>query len=270
MEIVVPSAGRAGKLKCLDFLRTLEAPLSIAVPEREAEAYERAYPTLAILPVPSSVQGISGTRQWVTDRCEVPYLLQVSDDVKFFRRNQETLKLTFATAEDMQALERRILELVTQYGHAGVSMRTKNVWWPEPVYICSKRMCDVYAHDVELLRATGVRWDRLPVMEDMDVTVSLIRMGYPHAVIYEWCWDQPGSNMEGGCSTYRTPELQMEGALRLEHYHHPFVRARRKKANNWEGFGGERWDVTVQWQRALKAARGGLAPPKAKQGELSL
>ena len=57
----------------------------------------------------------------------------------------------------------------------------------------------------------------------------------------------------GGCSTYRTMELQGAAAEKLAAKHHPFVKVVIKKTKTAWG-GAERKDVIVQWKKAYQSA----------------
>ena len=67
----------------------------------------------------------------------------------------------------------------------------------------------------------------------------------------EWVHNQGGSGSAGGCSTYRTPEIQAEAAHKLHEHHRPFVKVVKKTTKTAWG-GGERTDVIVQWKKAYK------------------
>lgn len=256
--IVVPSAGRAGRVRCLDQLppALLERTV-LAVPAEEAVEYaDKGDKSCHIIGVPANVRGIAPTRQYMTDWAYAygaRFLLQISDDVQFFRRKScSDVKLRKAEEDDVTEMVDVLMELCEQHGHAGVSARAGNNRQEDPIRLAT-RMCDVYMHDITLLRDLGVRWDRNVVMEDFDVTLSLLRRGYPNAVVYEWAWDQPGSNAAGGCSTYRTYEVQKQGAQTLAELHPDFVKVVQKPSKNWKGF-TDRWDVNVQWLKAFRTA----------------
>lgn len=253
-EIVIPSAGRPGKVRSFSVLPPeARAITRIAVPAQEMRRYRIYHEDNELLAVPESVKGIAATRQWLTERCRARFLMQISDDVTFFRRVEpRSVKLRAVAPTDLSEMLVAIHGYVVEYGHAGISFRGGNNHVDEEVKLAGARMCDVYIHDTHLLGALGIRWDRQPVMEDLDVTLQLLRRGYANPVLYEWCWNQNSSNLAGGCSTYRNAELQMEGALALEYHHPRYVSAREKKAKNWKGFGDSRWDVTVQWEKAFR------------------
>ena len=258
--LYMPSSGRATRCATLGRLpEDLRTRVLVAVPEPEADAYMRALPGQPVLAVPEALHGIAPTRQWLLEHAASQghkVMLQLSDDMRFVRRiSLDDWHLRQAGPEDVAVLLYRLAGRVSsgEYVHAGVHARSGLQNKPAPMMV-AQRMCDVYAHHVPTLMRYGIRWDRTPVMEDFDVTLQLLRRGLPNAVDTEFGWDQQSSNAVGGCSQYRTPELQQQGAERLHELHPAFVRVTQKPASNWKGFNGTRYDVTVQWQRALKAA----------------
>jgi hypothetical protein len=113
-------------------------------------------------------------------------------------------------------------------------------------------MMNAYAYDTQALKELDIKLGRLPVMEDFDLTLQLLRKGYPNRVSYQYVWNQRGSGAEGGCSSYRTAELQEKAALQLREYHPGFVTLVTKSAGTvWEDM-GERADVNIQWQKAYE------------------
>jgi hypothetical protein len=122
-------------------------------------------------------------------------------------------------------------------------------------------MMNAYAYHTGRLRSLVdegvIELGRVPVMEDFDLTLQLLRAGFPNRVSYEFCWNQRGSGSEGGCSTYRTGEMQAAAARRLAELHPDFVKVVTKSSkSNWkQGDMQERVDVIVQWRKAFEAGR---------------
>lgn len=269
VNVVVPSYERAGEVRLLRRCDPEARRLfRLAVPAAQLAAYQRAAEKDpgqrpgGWIPVPDHVRGIAATRQWLTDNSLHRILIQVSDDVRFFERvvvpsGKPPIKFAEMGAVALCILFNTMAEHAAATGHAGLSPRAtipKDEWlWGSGWEDAGQRMCDVYAHDVQLLGELGVRWDRVPVMEDFDVTLQLLRRGLPNTVLYRWCWDQPGSNLPGGCSLYRSPQVQQQGAETLHQLHPDFVTVVQKEAKNWQGF-NTRYDVRVAWKRALAAA----------------
>jgi hypothetical protein len=89
-------------------------------------------------------------------------------------------------------------------------------------------------------------------MDDFDLTLQLLRLGFQNRVSNEFCHSQV-SHTPGGCSIYRTSAMQTESAHRLARYHPGFVRVvtRRcdERSSAWKGM-KERHEVVVQWKKA--------------------
>lgn len=276
LTIAIPSSSRAGSVATLKWIpASLRDQVVLTVPEAQERTYRLNNPGWRILPVP--LHGIAPTRQWLTDWCPTRYLLQISDDMKFaVRTDEETAsgaaKLAPCTLRDMEQMFAWLYgQLQCGIAHVSISQRAGNNREPGLVRDCG-RMCDIYAHDLSVLRAEGVRWDHLPVMEDFDATLQLLRLGYRAAISYQWCWDQTASNAPGGCSEYRTLAIQEAGARGLLALHGPYVRLTEKKSTNWQQGMAVRMDVVVQWAKALaygeNAAR--LKRSVAKQVQAAL
>jgi hypothetical protein len=116
-------------------------------------------------------------------------------------------------------------------------------------------MMNAYAYDTQALKELNVEMGRISVMEDFDLTLQLLRKGYPNRVSYQYVWNQRGSGAEGGCSSYRTAELQTKSAQLLQQYHPEYVSLVTKSAGSvWKDM-EERSDVNVQWQKAYEDGR---------------
>jgi len=97
----------------------------------------------------------------------------------------------------------------------------------------------------------GIELGRVKVMEDFDVNLQLLKKGLPSKISYYYAQGQGSSNAAGGCSEWRTLEVQSQGAERLKELHPEVVEVVEKETKTAWG-GGTRKDVKVQWKRALK------------------
>jgi hypothetical protein len=127
-------------------------------------------------------------------------------------------------------------------------------------YRDATRMMNAYAYDTaevnKLIRRGKVELGRIPVMEDFDLTLQLLRLGMPNRVSFEYCWNQRGSGRRGGCEVYRTSEMQAAAARRLAELHPNFVKVTTKvsksSSESWKGM-KERVDVVVHWRKAFES-----------------
>ncbi len=227
------------------------------------------------------VQGISGVRQWLVDLEKEKFVMTDDDHYMYRRVSPSSPKLRKADGRDLVVLYSRIEKLLDEYPMVGVSARQGNdaylglrdggrIYEIRPGLTLNKRTCNMYGIRPDVLKKEGIRFDEVPLMEDMHVCLSLIARGYNVALITEFAWNQEASGVAGGCSSYRSYELQREAALKLARLHRPFVTvvkklSKDKDGKNWKTVGAERFDVRVDWTGAAAGGR-----RAAKRGFASL
>jgi hypothetical protein len=208
--------------------------------------------------VPPECEGISHTRKWILTELAAQegerYVLMLDDDMDFCYR-PDMGKDDLETIKDLERFEAmfKVLEqwLAEGFVHVGLAARQGSNHVSEP-YRDVARMINAYAYDTIALADLGIELGRMPVMEDLDLTLQLLRKGYPNRVSYQYVWNQRGSGAEGGCSSYRTLEMQSNAALKLKSYHPEYVSIVTKTAGTvWKNM-EERDDVIVQWQKAYE------------------
>jgi hypothetical protein len=273
MLIAIPSCGRQywkQQVTLRNFI-TMKSKRKVVlcVPERERRQYNTnvfadviGRPIkLTVANVPASHSGISHTREWILTELAAQhkerYVMMLDDDMDFsYRPDMHSPALD--TIKDPERFEAMfiLLEQWLEEGftHVGISARQGNNHC-STAYCDATRMMNAYAYDVDALQELGVDIGRNPVMHDFDLTLQLLRKGYPNRVSYQYAWNQRGSNTLGGCSSYRTTEVQKASALQLKEDHPDFVTVVTKAANSvWKGM-EERSDVNVQWKKALQDGR---------------
>jgi glycosyltransferase involved in cell wall biosynthesis len=197
------------------------------------------------------VVGISATRQWVMENISAKYILFLDDDMEFHKRENE--KLIKADNEDVAIMLNKIEYFLKDgYAHVGVSARQGNNHVIDD-FDTVTRMNNAYAFEVEVFKKENIRFDRLEVMEDFDVTLQLLKLGYPNIVIYKYAWGQRKSGDKGGCSEYRTAKMQRKAAFELSKLHPGLVTVVGKKSQTtWGNIGNIRTDVKISWKKAFK------------------
>jgi hypothetical protein len=274
--ICIPSAGRSTRQITLRHLREFKllGRTAIFVPEVEHRRYVMELgQDLLIIPVPDAVSGIGNTRAWILTEyareAHVDRILMIDDDMDFcYRPDVKLPKLEIVETEErmLDMLGRLDRWMDEGFVHVGVSARqgNQNKYYDENKvyglheYRDATRMMNMYQYDVRALAGLPIKWGRVPVMEDFDLTLQLLRLGRANRVLFEYCWNQRDSGATGGCSTYRTPEMQAEAASKLAQLHPGFVKLVTKKSKDtstaWRGM-KERVDVMVYWRDAIDSAR---------------
>lgn len=260
IPIYIPSHKRAHMLKhdsnplrhMSDVARKM---VTYVVPDGEIDDYRFDLP-MNINVVEVRVKGIAATRQWIGQYAASKgqdKFLMMDDDVKFFRRTNydmtNLMPCTPAEIDDM--LESVEFALQNGFGHVGVSAREGNNNFGlanQSSHEKDTRILRVYGFWTELFNAC--EHGRVEVMEDFDVALQLLRKGYHNANLFYWAQDQGGTQSVGGCSGYRTHEMQDRSARKLAELHPGLVTLREKK-NKTGGEFGTRTEVTIQWKKAF-------------------
>ncbi len=253
MFIAIPSSGRPFRQTTWGNLpEPVQDFAAIVVPEYEAEIYRQANPEAQVLACP--VKGIGPTRQWCVEKAPRK-LLMLDDDLTFFSRRIDNPAL-FCLPDPIEIthLVSEIDDSLDDFAHVGVGTREGGNRLTERRYF-NTRLLRALAFRTDVLMRENIRFDRLPVMEDFDVNLSLLRKGYRSLLLNHMVHDQHGSNLAGGCSQYRTPEVQAAGARGLAELHYGFVNVVEKTTKTAWG-GQTRLDVRIQWKKAYESSTG--------------
>jgi len=247
MNIYIPTLGRTEKQITLSNLPTnLYDQTYLVCVEDEADSLKKYGVKLIV--TPPEVKGIGQTRQYVIDNTNDKHILFLDDDLKFYKRYKGK-KLKKATPEQFNQLHTWInWTLEMGYPMVGVSAQAGNNRY-DMNFAYLQRMFTVYGLNTEFLKERNIRFDEMPLMEDFNVALKVIRNGYKTITNTEWAHTQSNSNASGGCSTYRDFELQKKSAFMLMEKHYPYVKVVKKKAKSWENM-QERYDVRVYWKKA--------------------
>lgn len=255
MRIYIPTYGRSQNQQTLKALRAADIHPVLVVQAREAHLYD-AYRDgrTGVLVLPVEIQTIAPTRQYILEHAGHSHFCMIDDDLEFFhRREDDQEKLRPITPEELRgAFEQMDLELFT-HPHVGFAARegaNRNT----TVHVDNTRIMRVLGYDGSVLLGYGVNFNRLEVMEDFDVALQLLRAGLPNRVLNLYAHNQGSSGADGGCSSFRTPELHARAARTLAGLHHPFVTVVEKTTKGAWG-GGTRTDVRIQWKKAYESHR---------------
>ena len=252
MHILIPSLGRAEQAShTIDRLKAANVDATMLVGRDDFKAYANRFGVGSVQQLPAKVTGIGKVRQWVIDNHDGAVLM-LDDDLGFFvRRDDDPTKLRIATPKELKAGIKLMEKTLVRAAHAAFAVREGANRCTDPT-IENVRCLRALGYNADVLRNERVRFDRLPVMEDFDVALQLLRKGYKSVTINTLLQDQAASNAAGGCSTYRSVEVQAQGAEGLARLHPGFVTVVDKAAK-----GGGAWatrkDVRVAWKKAYGA-----------------
>jgi hypothetical protein len=266
MRIFIPSASRSEAEKVhvgpvADFSPLARQLTTYVVPNEQVADYHYTLQQTGLLAQGVSVvgcaaQGIAATRHWIGGECaergEEKFAM-VDDDVRFVRRiSPDATSLIKCVPADVDQMWSAVVRRLETYAHVGVSARQGNnnmgVGSPDEVAEENTRTLRVLCYRTkDFLKA---KHGRVPVMEDFDVNLQLLRMGLPNINLGWWSQDQKMTNAPGGCSTYRSHQLHEQAAHKLAELHDPYVKL-RQKVNKTGGEFGTRTEVTIYWKKAF-------------------
>lgn len=247
MKIFIPTLGR-DKLQTLDSLQwndNILADTFIVVSKEDEGRVD--YPRKLVCPV----RGIAKVREFIGEYCKengIDKFVMMDDDLQFYIRKPGVVNLRYCEPEDIDQMFQTVEDCLDWFSHCAISAREGNNR-VEADYADNTRMLRVLAYRTEDFVAAV--HNRTPVMEDFDVTLQLLRRGLPNRVWYKFAQGQKSSNADGGCSTYRSMEMQSEAAHRLAELHPGFVRTVKKTTKTAWG-GQDRTDVVISWKKAYE------------------
>lgn len=260
MQIYIPTRGRINNQATWDFLKhsdIIDYVTLVCPPEEVADHEERNRRAIA-----RPVNGINKVRQWICEMAPDPHIIMCDDDLGFFvRADPKAWNLKPASNSDLVDIFSRIHNILVADGlaHGGLTPRQmNNVHFPE-VYISNGKMNAVHAVNRDILAKENIKYTDVDIMEDYYVTLSLFTKGYANKLVCDAAWDQKGvSGAAGGCSTYRTSELQSQGAQDLADIFPDFVKVVEKTPKGgWGGGMTTRKDVRIQWKKAYESSQKG-------------
>ncbi len=250
--VYIPTKGRG------DFLaqKTLQQVLNysnirpiIVCPEKEAESFKRKYHHTLVEAVGKKYLGQVWQR--ILENCPTQGVIIMDDDLRFCIRYLELHDfLEQIKDKELNGMFQWMSDqLDAGFVHGSISIRKGNHFIEEPFRDCANaKDCLFFNRDV--LLKENARLDRLKTMQDFDITLQLMSLGYPNRVGYNWCCDQMDPAAEGGTTLYRTPDVQKEAAQQLAEFWPDYVKVIKKKAKNKSAiYGDERYDVRIAWRR---------------------
>lgn len=257
MEIFIPSRSRLGTQTTLEGLPDLLLKhVRLVVPFEQRSAYAEEWGQWVKVSGPDIPEGIGYTRQWCIETAhrQSKKCVMLDDDLVFAtRRDDDPGRFRPSTHDEIVDLFAQVETLLDSYASVGVATREGgNRNWEDLDH--NTRLLRFLCFRTDVLMEHKISFEDIAVMEDFYVALSLLTRGYQNVKINHMVQNQNGSGNDGGCSDYRTRDVQAIAAHDLKRAFPDFVKVRKVSTKVAWG-GGERTDVTVQWKSALKSAQ---------------
>lgn len=247
MIIYIPTKGR-GPNQQITYNKLKAAasqcgfPMWIVCPVEEVQSFlDAGYPSVMGCPA----ERIGATRQWIIDNTEDPSVLMLDDDLGSWAVREHPGVGTYVPAAewDLRNTLIKVSDYLEIFAHVGIGAR---------LFANNQRAEETNAR---ITRAWGIRADIIkkhglkftcPV-DDLEMTIQLLRAGYMNRVIYTTVQDQKMSQAPGGASTYRTLEYHNACQEQIHRWHKNYTRLVEKTtAGGW--FNGQpRKEIVIKW-----------------------
>ena len=256
MQIIIVSHKRPRAQITWDELpASIKEKTKIAVYEDEVDDYSN-YPTITI---PEEYRGIGRKRHYLLQHVATDKVCILDDDLVFAtRRQDEPAKFSPSTIVEVETMFKHIEKALDEFAHGAVSMR-EGANRDTNEFRFNSRALRLHFYNAREYRRLGIRFDRLPFMEDFDVTLQFLEQGLPNVILNKWVHNQSGSNTHGGCAGMRDAQKQAAAAHSLAELHSHVKVVKKKTKDGWcADENGERTDVTIYWKKTYESS--GTAP----------
>lgn len=218
-----------GRPHCYSFHalpKEIQARAFIVVRPDEKDLYveQGGFKPHRLLVLDKGVEGLSATRQWVQDNADKRYIVQLDDDLKGYTKKIKPEEfasmhpMTYRDILKMDALFFRWLR-AGRIGHCGMGDRMQTAWAGKE-YAENTQIARFFCHDRIAVKSAGARWDRIPLIQDKDITLQLLRAGVPNRVSLMHCYNETGMGRnKGGVGIYRTSKLYEDCVVKLAKLH---------------------------------------------------
>jgi hypothetical protein len=229
--------------------------VTLVVQEREWMHYTKHVKGLVgVAVLPKHIETVAPARDYIIQQATGDVLM-LDDDLDFaVRREDDPTKFRTAADADIADMlldvQAKLKEcpFVSVGAREGGHMNTAD-------YVYNTRAMRALAYNAPFLQLKGVTCAPMRLMEDFHVALQLLEQGEDMVVCNRWVTNQRGgSGSKGGCSSFRTLEMQGEEARKLAELHPEFVTVVEKQTKTAWG-GAKRLDVRVAWKKAAAAGK---------------
>lgn len=266
-QMVIPTHGRPNAQKTLmQFPPELRKRiLVVTTTQEDAEAIKRGYEHDNVVWTGTSVKSIAAKRHWIMENVDSDFPFMMDDDMYFFARchpsqrhivdglwkptQKDITLLPKATEEDMKEMVAKLSSMARYSYHAvGLSSRMGNDRVPTEEKE-NTRLMHAFGINRKVYRTEGLDFREVPVREDMNIALHMLRRGYKNGVLYSHMCSPGPYDAPGGASLERSLVQSNAMARKLARVHPGLVRVAAKDYKN-----KPRLEVVCSWQKAFKAA----------------
>lgn len=255
MKIFIPTRGRPNRQPTADAFYTAGVPYHLVCTESDVTLpqYVKEHGKATILI--ADTKTLTEKRQWIMDHtARNDVVLMFDDDLGFYVRERARPGFLKADSGGVRAMIRWFGDALKEYAHAGLVDKFMSQTQPRGTKN-GGRYNQVMGYNKariwDRMARRGIKnfpRFRLPLNQEHDFHLQLLAMGLPPAISCEFSKDAK-YYADGGCSAYRTPELELEVFDELKRLWPDFVRLRATK----HAIGGRA--ATFNWRKAAQMGK---------------
>ena len=260
MNLYIMTRGRVGKQHTLSRLpEKWKARTWLVVPRSELSQHDY----FQVMAAPEYVTNYSQKFQWLLngegfmdwEKCVI-----LDDDLVFSRKMTDGKLVTVKDPEELNELFDYMEQLLNVYPLVGVHPRQMGQNAPQPFVKNGRIIC---MQGINRRLVGKVKVDQFPILADVVLNCTLLSRGKENAIITTFFQDHGPCQAQGGCSIYRTSEMQTQAVEYIAHRFGPHARvvARNTKDKWLANEQGIRYDYTCQWKRLQAAGAAHLLDP---------
>lgn len=281
MNILIMSRGRAGKVNTLNWIPPSwwNRTWVICSQGEYIEYREKVRQTVGIVEAPEKVTNYSQKFQWILDgftkKIEPipgydlldvgipPKALIMDDDLVFSQFSSEGKLLTQRDPEKLAPMFEQIEKLLDTYALVGVHPRqnaqnTQTLLNPREFMENGRIIC---IQGINREKIGPVKVDQFPILADVILNCTLLSRGMPNALVTSFFQDHGPCQAPGGCSIYRTPDMQRAAVEYLASRWPGFVKVVERHPKTAKWMGDTRYDYQCQWKRLYATGVAHLLDP---------
>jgi hypothetical protein len=229
----------------------LQRHVVIVVRQDEAVSYRKHNPFANVLAMDKGVNGLSATRQWILEHAKERFHVQLDDDITGFCFKPRSkvyggVRRIYKETPIIEAVRTMRSWIEEGLAHVGMSERFMAARPSPRPYYENGRTGQFMMYDLRVLRKLNVRFDRVRLMQDLDMNLQLLRAGYPNRVLTKISYVAKPEDYAGGVASYRDDKLKEQMCKKLARLHKGIVTYKTKRK-----FGRRYHYLRTSWRRAL-------------------
>jgi hypothetical protein len=253
VNLYIMSRGRAGRVNTLQWIPPAwRHRLKIVCGSYEESEYRKIY-CENVITAPEKVTNYSEKFQWIMSEADhADKTVILDDDLVFSRRSPDSPDslISLKPGQTVEGLFEFMETLLDSCPLVGVHPRQMGQRTDPPFVQNGRIIC---MQGINRNVCADIKVDQMPILADVVLNCTLLSRGHANAIITTYFQDHGPCQAPGGCSIYRTPEMQRQSVEYIANRWPGYVKSvtRTPKVAKW--MGDTRTDYTCQWKQLYRA-----------------